>query len=383
MTSFLSRVMGRLLPVLALLLTGSAMATTGNMTIKAATTPLDEQHGLQEASTQYLMHYASVSGVDGHTPRQDTAAVFIPRGPAPEGGWPVVLWAHGTVGVAESCAPSLNPRTSRDAQFLNTWLSLGFAVVSPDYAGLGSSGLHHYLNARGEAWSVLDSAKAALEQFPLRNEIFLVGQSQGAHAAFSAAGYQPEYAPALNIRGTVLTGTPYFDANTSASALFATPEQSPVQTDKGDPKIPYVFYIYLSAADQNPALKATDYFQAKALPNLEQARQLCINPLTVASMAAGLNSANSLKPAVQTLLDTTVKEMRFPTLKINHPVFIGIGGVDINVPTAMQQHFAQAVQQAGTQVTLRNYPGLDHSGAVNPSLRDSVPFVLQHMVKKP
>lgn len=98
-----------------------------------------------------------------------------------------MVWAHGTVGVANHCAPSLNPRSDRDKQYLNTWLSLGYAVVAPDYAGLGSSGLHHYLNARGEAWSVLDSVRAALKQFPLKNELILVGQSQGAHAAFASA----------------------------------------------------------------------------------------------------------------------------------------------------------------------------------------------------
>lgn len=170
--------------------------------------PLPADHGLQEASAQYLIHYTSVSGVDGKTRREDTGAVFLPKGPAPRGGWPVVVWAHGTVGVATQCAPSLNPRSSRDQQYLNTWLSLGFAVVAPDYAGLGSRGLHHYLNARAEAWSVLDSITAALKSFPLSNKIIIVGQSQGAHAAFAASGYQPSYAPALHVLGTVLTGTP-------------------------------------------------------------------------------------------------------------------------------------------------------------------------------
>jgi dipeptidyl aminopeptidase/acylaminoacyl peptidase len=112
---------------------------------------LAADHGLSEAAQQYLLHYKSVSGVDGKTIRTDTAAVFIPFGSTPEGGWPVVVWAHGTVGVANACAPSLNVRSVRDKQYLNTWLSLGFAIVAPDYPGLGSSGLHHYLNARGEA----------------------------------------------------------------------------------------------------------------------------------------------------------------------------------------------------------------------------------------
>lgn len=333
---------------------------------------LSTENGLSEAAKQYLLHYPSRSGVDGKTVREDTAAVFMPFGSPPKGGWPVIVWAHGTVGVANHCAPSLNTRSDRDKQYLNTWLSLGYAVVAPDYAGLGSSGLHHYLNARGEAWSVLDSVRAALKQFPLKNEIILVGQSQGAHAAFASAGYQPEYAPELNVRATILTGTPYFEKGMPVTDILPT---GPKVETGGDPKIPYIFYIYLSAADNNPHLDPADYFQEKALPLLKEASNLCITPLNDEVMMAGLNAGNSLKPGVDSLLSASIDTMLYPTLKIDHPVFIGIGSVDINVPTSMQKRFVDAVRNAGTQVDAHIYEGLDHSGTVNPSLRDSVPFL--------
>lgn len=359
-----------------------AIAATTEAKNQDTAAALAASHGLSEAAQQYLIHYPSRSGVDGHTPRVDSAAVFIPQGTAPEGGWPVVVWAHGTVGVAEQCAPSLNERTARDKQYLNTWLSLGYAIVAPDYAGLGSEGVHHYLNARGEAWSILDGVRAALRQFPLKNDLILVGQSQGAHAAFSSAGFQPQYAPELNIRATVLTGTPYFATGTTAADILP-----PVQggnPNAADPKIPYIFYIYLAAADANPSLKAEDYFQAGALPLLEQAKTLCITPLTQKTMQAGLNASNTLKPAIESVLSNGINTMLYPTLNISHPVFIGIGSVDINVPTAMQMRFADAVKAAGTQAEVHVYEGLDHSGAVNPSLRDSVPFLLRSQaVQKP
>lgn len=345
-----------------------------------AVSALSAANGLSEAAKQYLLHYPSRSGVDGKTVREDTAAVFIPFGAAPEGGWPVVVWAHGTVGVANHCAPSLNPRSDRDKQYLNTWLSLGYAVVAPDYAGLGSSGLHHYLNARGEAWSVLDGVRAALKQFPLKNELILVGQSQGAHAAFASAGYQPQYAPELNVRATVLTGTPYFEKGTTAADII--PPAGGKAPGGGDPKIPYIFYIYLSAADSNPQLNPGDYFQEKALPLLKEASNLCITPLNDEVMKAGLNAANSLKPGVDSLLTASVDTMLYPTLKIDHPVFIGIGSVDINVPTTMQKRFADAVKSAGTRADVHIYEGLDHSGTVNPSLRDSVPFLIKTLNDK-
>lgn len=336
-------------------------------------TELPADHGLQEASAQYLIHYTSISGVDGKTHREDSGAVFLPKGPAPAGGWPVVVWTHGTVGVATQCAPSLNPRSARDQQYLNTWLSLGFAVVAPDYAGLGSPGLHHYLNARAEAWSVLDSISASLKSFPLSNKIIIVGQSQGAHAAFAASGYQKSYAPSLDVLATVLTGTPYINADTRVERVFSGNSQQV----GGDPKMPYAYYIFLSAADENKALKAEDYFRPKALADVALAKSLCITPLTQHVMENDLNAGNSFLPSFQKLLDTQLPSLRYPTLKIDHPVFIGIGLQDVNVPTAMQQQFAHDVKAAGTKVEIREYAGMNHGETVNVSLRDSVPFVLK------
>jgi hypothetical protein len=39
----------------------------------------------------------------------------------PSGGWPLVAWAHRTVGVAESCAPSWTGHKARDAVYINKW----------------------------------------------------------------------------------------------------------------------------------------------------------------------------------------------------------------------------------------------------------------------
>ena len=36
-----------------------------------------------------------------------SGVVLIPYGKPPDGGWPVVVWAHGTSGVGRPCAPSL------------------------------------------------------------------------------------------------------------------------------------------------------------------------------------------------------------------------------------------------------------------------------------
>ena len=38
-----------------------------------------------------------------------SGVIAVPPGEPPAGGWPVLSLAHGTVGVADACAPSFNP----------------------------------------------------------------------------------------------------------------------------------------------------------------------------------------------------------------------------------------------------------------------------------
>lgn len=50
--------------------------------------------------------YSSTDGVGGTKPVVVSGAVFLPAGTPPQGGWPIVAWAHGTMGMADVCAPS-------------------------------------------------------------------------------------------------------------------------------------------------------------------------------------------------------------------------------------------------------------------------------------
>nr|WP_083954618.1 lipase family protein [Proteus myxofaciens] len=336
---------------------------------------LDPKFGLSQTSNQYRITYTSKDGVNGKTIREDSGAVYIPKGQVPEGGWPVVVWEHGTVGVATDCAPSLTPKNERSSLYLNTWLSLGFAIVAPDYPGLGSPGLHHYMDGRAAAWSSLDMTKAALTQFPLSNQFIFVGQSQGAHTAFSSLGYQPEYAPDVNILGAVLTGTPYFSEDLIDN--FITEGES----QEGDRKLAYAMYIYLSAADKDPNLKIEDYFQTSAIPYVEKAKTLCIGPLGELIAENKMNASNSLKPKFKELIEQESATLYYKTLSVDKPIFIGIGLSDVHVLTRWQQAFAADILKAGTPVIIKEYPGIGHLDIYNVALRDSVPFVLDLMKK--
>ena len=312
--------------------------------------------------------YASTDGVDGTSRVAVSGALFVPAGTAPRGGWPVIAWAHGTVGIADICAPSWSARSYRDVAYLQTWLAQGYAIVATDYQGLGTPGVHPYLNARSEAYSVLDSVRAALTLEPsFAHRIVIVGQSQGAGAAFATAGYASRYAPDLDLRGTVATGIPYFAPD--------APSASPSDPTAVDPGIAYIFYLVLGLQPNDPSIVASDVFAPPALPLFEQARSSCISALEDDVTLAGLTDATALRPGLRAILAKHFPDLEYVTLTIASPVFVGTGLADHDVRPAVQQQLVKDACAAGTVVEAHTYAGLSHSQTVNASLRDSLPFV--------
>jgi hypothetical protein len=64
----------------------------------------DSLAGLASARSNELVVYVSES-VHGK-PIAVSGIIALPKKAAPEGGYPVISWAHGTVGSADGCAPS-------------------------------------------------------------------------------------------------------------------------------------------------------------------------------------------------------------------------------------------------------------------------------------
>ena len=339
--------------------------------------PLPATLGLANAASQERILYTSTDGVDGKSPITVSGALFIPKGTPPQDGWPLLAWAHGTVGIADICAPSWQARSYRDVRYLNEWLSQGFAIVATDYQGLGTPGPHPYLKVRPEAYSVLDSVRAVLKDVPgLANKIVVIGQSQGGGAAFATAAFAPDYAPELDIRGSVATGIPYLAPKAIASAR-------PRDVQKVDRTISYLLYIALMAQQSDAGLKMTDLFTARALPVLEQARVACIANLENDVVSAGLTRANALLPEFEKVLASTLPSLTYPSLKLRQPIFVGTGQSDQDVLATNQLELVKDACEAGTTIEAHLYAGLDHSGTVMASLKHSVPFVRKVMSGEP
>ncbi|WIM71857.1 lipase family protein [Corynebacterium suedekumii] len=184
--------------------------------------------------TQPTQHLFNILGPDfpGHATRMlyttlteadepvaASGTVIEPTRPwSGQGPTPTVVIAPGTRGQADSCAPSQGPLMTgnmdipeQTAAFNYDLVSVywataaGMRVIVPDYIGLGTPGIHTYVNTWESARAVLDGARAglAVAGVPDDSPVGFYGYSQGGGAAAGAAELHATYAPELNLRGTL------------------------------------------------------------------------------------------------------------------------------------------------------------------------------------
>ncbi len=142
---------------------------------------------------------------------------------------PVVLALHGTVGIADPCAPSRFwregleviglPASYVDA-FVLSYAAAGLPVIAPDYAGLGTEGVHGYGNWIDPARSAIDGVRAIRALLPserLDSGTLAYGHSQGGGIALSVAALASED-PSLDLRA-VVSMAPGYDVASSTTIV--------------------------------------------------------------------------------------------------------------------------------------------------------------------
>ena len=113
-----------------------------------------------------------------------SARIYLPLVPI-SASPPVIVAAHGTEGLAASCATSMSSTSMRDLAL--PWAALGYPVIAPDYAGLGTQGVQGYTDNHDTARSIVD-AVAALRKFVaarLSQDVVIDGHSQGGGGALA------------------------------------------------------------------------------------------------------------------------------------------------------------------------------------------------------
>ena len=171
-----------------------------------------------------------------------TGMIAVPDGAAPDGGREVITWAHGTTGIADTCAPSLD---SAGLDLLaNQLLDQGYVVTATDYEGQGTPGRHPYIAGESEGRGVLDIVKTArqMPEVDAGPRYAIWGHSQGGHAALYAGHIAAEWAPDLELVGVVAGAPP-----SQLLLINAALQQSP-----------FKYYIAMAAAGLNAAYGDTE-----------------------------------------------------------------------------------------------------------------------------
>jgi pimeloyl-ACP methyl ester carboxylesterase len=325
--------------------------------------PFAPEMSLVEAGVSERMLYTSRGGPDGRKPIIVSGGIYLPKGQPPSRGWPVIAWAHGTVGFPDICAPSFNGWSERDAAYLNAWLKQGYAVVASDYEGLGTDGPHPYMMSRSEATAVLDAVVASRTAYPVSSRVVIVGQSQGAHAAANAALMQSDIAPSLDVKGLVLTGWP------------GTMAMPPLQMDRFDLwSALYLRYLPTYAA-MDPAFRPETMLTPAGKAVYESFRTSC-GSAAMAKFMRDKPIANTLFAVDPSPLETRAQPHRaYPPLGFRMPVFLGIGLNDEQTSPRLAFDAGKQACALGANIAIHLYPGFTHGSTVLRSQDESTPWV--------
>ncbi|MCJ0904625.1 lipase family protein [Rhodococcus sp. ARC_M6] len=301
------------------------------------------------------------------SPMMSTGVVYRPVGTPPEGGWPVISYAHGTVGVADQCAPSTSGRTSI---YLGYWLEQGYAVAATDYVGLGTPGVHPYLDGRSAAHSVVDMVRAARAvDGDLSSKWVAMGQSQGGQATMFTASLATEYAPELDYRGAVATGVP---SNIENLVPLGGPA-FPALPLKGTTV--YIANVLDGLRASRPDIDVDSYLTPLGKTILDDVENnMCYSEASAKYGTVALGQVLSKSLDNPTFMNAARELLTVPTTGYDRPFFLGQGLVDRDVPAPLTLKFAADLALNGVDFTFHTYP-TDHLGTVPASMPDSTPFV--------
>ncbi len=330
---------------------------------------------------------ATVGGVDGTTyrvmytstdlsnrPVVVTGLVFVPKKPAPAGGYPVVTWGHGTNGMAEQCAPSLQPASA--VPLLNNLLDQGWMVTASDYQGEGTTGPLSYLVGELAARNTIDIVRA-VQHFPpahASSSYVVWGHSEGGQTAMFGLHLGASYAPELHLAGVVAGAPPsqfgaiYDFLTTSPYRFYLFMAGVGFEHAYGPAKAPLDAILTPTALKLEPVVNGGcfNYLQTK-IDHYRLAQIVKTNPFNVPQWKALLteNDPGSFTTPVQA------------------PLLIIQGGSDEQIPVISTQLLATHLCGIGQDTERWIYPVRNHTGVLAPSSVDMVHWITDRFAGDP
>lgn len=360
-----------------------------------------DEDTLPEAADIQVIRY-NMPNVNGER-AEATAMVFYPNTPQPQDGWRVVVWEHGTVGSGDSCAPSNNQLNNNFRGLASSLLAQGYVIVAPDYEGLGTRGIHPYLNLKSAAQSAIYAVRAFKEQQGNRfNGAWVsVGQSQGGHASLATAQFadeDPNYKAAVAAAPASSLG--YIISEVAPQALRALVEAGQDNAAKAvyAELLAYAAYVAVGIKAYEPGFNYRNIFSSRAGIVAEKAEGttgengLCLGPLITEYMQdiddylvnnpektvvdyPGLVENFQNNSSVEKFLENNQPA----TEKINVPVMIIQGTADMAVPYPVTNTLQQGLKDMGTTVTFVEVENASHTEAIVQSRTQLLTFINTYM----
>ncbi len=324
---------------------------------------------LESADANIRLLYSSTDGLGGQDVTAVSGALYLPAGEAPEGGWPLMIWSHGTVGIGDVCAPSYAGRGERDPAYLNPWLQQGFAIAASDYQGLGTPGTHPYMDARTMAYNNLDLARALHStDLPLSTNFVIAGQSQGATGALASASYAEDYAGGADLAGVIATGIPHF----SPPVIWELAANS--DRDEVSASVGLSLYMLAFAEMLDPDFEMDAVLTDQARTVVEKIDETCVFDFISATQQARLSNSTTFNSRVEVPLIKVFSRAGLYNLDFDTPVFAGSGTADKITPFFMQQEFLADACDAGATINAVTYDGANHNQGLLQSTQSAQDF---------
>lgn len=358
--------------------------------------PLNMPSALSAVATGRLFAYKMPSAMGKQI--NASAMLFTPLSPMPQGGWPLIVFGHGTAGVAAHCAPSVTMNATGEwgyASLVAQLVGQGFVVVAPDYEGLGDSAMgvvagHPYLDLGSAGKSMALAAVGAKKLIGnhLSGAWATLGHSQGGHAALAGAQYAglaKKQESSLSYKGAVAIA-PASNLKDSLNAMWSgiqAKSQSPADFSVGYDAVGisnfYAAYVVKGTQSTPSPVTPGDVFGARMLSvynakvgsecfgdfstsiGNDVGQYAVTQGATPAGYTGTVNSAINAASVTRVLNSNEPGQMKLPGRTL-----IVQGASDTTVLPASTQTLFATMQSKGSQVTMSSHSGVTatHGGVL-------------------
>lgn len=290
-----------------------------------------------------------------------SGAVIVPTAPwIGLGTRPVIGYAPGTQGMADRCAPSRQRTSALEYEdlMISGLLARGYAIAMTDYQGLGTAGIHHYMNRVEQGHAVLDIVRAAQRLsgagLTSSSPVGIAGYSQGGGGAAAAAELAPSYAAELKVKG---------------ASVGAVPADLAAVGRNLDGSMYAAFGLYaLRGLSDAYAIDYASYLNPTGVQQVESVEDGCVTDLFTHSFLDSTTLTNDGRSLSELMAEpvsaTRLAENRIGRLKPAVPVLVNHSLLDDTIPYAVGRQLAKDWCSLGANVTLNTTGSVGHVGGM-------------------